>query len=325
MIGVFHNFKKNSVNKGGFVYQYLEFMKKKNVKVREIRFRKSFRGLVRVKREFRELYMQGGILVVNFGSVLGLIGAFYPGRKILIIRGSDWYVSRNESRFIRKIRSKLQSKMTRLSLRSYDKIVCVSQALRREVLQFITNSDDVVVLSTPVDLSQFEPQTRRNPGAEDTVIVGVGALNPDKRNKNSRLVIDAVKMLQDRGQKFEIKIASKIPPNEMAAFYSTLDVFVLSSHYEGFPNVIKEALLCGTPCLSTEVSDLKALSVALPKGALQIYDRNPKQLSKILENGDHNDYQFDRTKVISTLKEFNVFDVPEYSERLKELCERIAK
>ena len=43
--------------------------------------------------------------------------------------------------------------------------------------------------------------------------------------------------------------------NDMPAFYQSIDVFLMTSVTEGFPNVLVEAMASGLPCISTDVGD----------------------------------------------------------------------
>jgi len=86
----------------------------------------------------------------------------------------------------------------------------------------------------------------------------VGAVNPDtalilcgKGIDDSNTALSA--MVQKYGVKDGVIFAGHI--KEMNEFYPLLDVFVLSSKSEGFPNVLAEASACGVPALSTRCGD----------------------------------------------------------------------
>jgi glycosyltransferase involved in cell wall biosynthesis len=66
---------------------------------------------------------------------------------------------------------------------------------------------------------------------------------------------------------------------DTARLLAALDVAVSSSHSEGFPNVIGEAMACGIPCAVTDAGDSAAL---LGDGGVVVPPRNPDALAEAI-------------------------------------------
>ncbi|MBE9112027.1 glycosyltransferase [Nodosilinea sp. LEGE 07298] len=124
-------------------------------------------------------------------------------------------------------------------------------------------------------------------------IVGEGPLRPQLERQIRRLGLDgAVRLLGFRANPYQIMAAA--------------DVFVLSSVYEGFGNVVAEALACGVPVVSTDCPHGPAEilaggqagvlvpprdAAALAVGLLQVLDE-PAMRARLVEQGRARSQQF---------------------------------
>lgn len=79
--------------------------------------------------------------------------------------------------------------------------------------------------------------------------------NPERPEKNFGLTKAAINLLYIKD--IQLHILEQIPHRELVYYYNAADVCILSSYHEGSPNVIKEAMACNCPIISTNVGDVK--------------------------------------------------------------------
>jgi glycosyltransferase involved in cell wall biosynthesis len=77
----------------------------------------------------------------------------------------------------------------------------------------------------------------------------------------------------------KVRFIGRVPYNNMFKVYSVSDVLALPSHYENSPSVIKEALACGIPVVSTDVGDAKDI-ITDPRIGQIVESRTPESFAK---------------------------------------------
>ena len=119
-------------------------------------------------------------------------------------------------------------------------------------------------------ISMLRELNRRRESSGDVpvhlVFIGDGPLRSALENEAAAM-----------GLSEHVTILSRKPAEEIALWMAAADVFCLSSHNEGFPNVLLEAMACELPVVSTDVGgiseliDRRSLGVLLPPGDLAAF------------------------------------------------------
>jgi len=192
---------------------------------------------------------------------------------VVTARGSD--ITRNKHfSHIRPLLSEV--------MRSATQLIAVSEELRDDFLALGATPEKVHVIPNGIDtdvfypMSQAEARKRLGLFAEDRWLVSVGRLD---HNKGQWLILEALQQIGVRelcqrriklaligqGEDYErlttisraagleeiVYLAGQLPPEKICTWYNAADAKILASQREGSPNVVLEALACGTPTIAS--------------------------------------------------------------------------
>ncbi|MBE0591656.1 MAG: glycosyltransferase [Gemmatimonadales bacterium] len=154
--------------------------------------------------------------------------------------------------------------------------VCVQSREMRERLwgRALRARTEVVVLG--VDPEKFRPgdqaEARRRLGLPDGTPLVIFPNTPTERVKRLDLAQAAMEIVRRQLPEVQLRIVTNVPHDTMPDYYRAADALLLTSEWEGFPNVVKEALLCGLPVVTTDVSDVRRWIPLSPESSVSSRD-----------------------------------------------------
>jgi glycosyltransferase involved in cell wall biosynthesis len=178
-------------------------------------------------------------------------------------------------------------------------VVAVSQALKDSLVALGVSPGKITVLRNGVDLDGFGPRDcsalRARLDLHGPVWLTVGNL-VELKGVNIAIealaqVADATLLIAGEGpQEYElrglverlglgsrVRFLGAIPHAELCDYYNVADALVHASSREGMPNVVLEAMACGTPVVATPVGGIPELITSPDAGEL-MRDRRPEAL-----------------------------------------------
>lgn len=180
----------------------------------------------------------------------------------------------------------VRKKQVIYTLKKAQHIYSVAQALKDGAVELGIDPDKITVVPNGVNTKKFYPVSKTDARRElnlpldKKIVLGVGHLVV---RKGFQYIIRALACLRDKGTEdvllviagaagiegdfsaqlrelidglqlsTQVKFVGAQPHDKLYLWYNAADVFCLASDQEGYPNVLLEALACGTPVVASGV------------------------------------------------------------------------
>jgi len=177
--------------------------------------------------------------------------------------------------------------MTKLSVRKAAAVLVPSESVRREAQRFLGAGAHTAEITyegvdpafRPLDKTEAALTARERYGLPDRYLFSLGTREP---GKNRQAIFRALRRLVDEGRDLHLVVTGQaawgatkedgdvaalgltglvhftgyVPREDLPALYNAADAFVFPSLYEGFGLPVLEAMACGVPVVTSNVSAL---------------------------------------------------------------------
>lgn len=210
--------------------------------------------LFRKWRSLREQSSNVDLVHARYGTIVSILSVFSGKPTIITFAGSDILPGASITKFRTYTGIFLSNFASCFALA----IICVSDEMRQALWW---KKGSAVVIPDGVDLSIFTPgdqmDARQKLGWTGDHPIAIINAARDPENKGLPLALEAFEFVKIAIPNSELKIIQGIQPDDMPLCYRAADVLISASRQEGSPNVIKEALACNLPVVSSPVGDAR--------------------------------------------------------------------
>ncbi|MFN3921866.1 MAG: glycosyltransferase family 4 protein [Caldimicrobium sp.] len=194
-----------------------------------------------------------------------------------------------------------------------DKILVNSKALKEELInKNLVREDEVEILYSGVDVNEFEvPHSKKE--AREIFEIGndafiFGMIAQFRKEKDQKGLIQALKILRDKGYKVKLVLAGngpkleeairlseklkvkeeviflgKIDPLKVPLLLKAFDAFVYATFREGMPLAVLEAMAAGLPIVATDAEGIPDIFQSKRKFGYMIPKGNIEKLAEAME------------------------------------------
>jgi glycosyltransferase involved in cell wall biosynthesis len=257
-------------------------------------------------------------------NLIAILAGILTSSKVIVSERTYTYADLQNYRF-----KWIRKKMISFFYAKADAIIAVSENIKDGLLEhFALPSSKIVVINNGVDLKNVEILINQSPPAIGNYILACGSL---EKIKNFDFLLEAIydineifnviiigqgsqrKYLEEKAQDLQVNLLMPGYITNPYSFFSNAKVFVVTSLYEGFPNVIIEAMACGVPVVSVDcpggIRDIithgeNGLIVeqdnrqALSRAILEVV--NDKEMAgKLIKNANETIKAYDINKIVS--------------------------